>query len=545
MTVSTLWRRHEFSLLLATFCVVALAGVLDQQHAYFNKPWESAVDLVRQWSMLSLFALGAAVVIIAGGIDLSTGSVMALSGTVCAAILLAVAPEAINTPAAPLPVAALLLGLGGALLVGFLVGSLHAWLITRIGLPPFVATLATLVGLRSLARALCNEITLALSGSTSTQINIGNRQFRYLADSVWIPAVFVIIASLLLWLMLSRTVLGRHLYALGGNEQAARLSGIQTDAMKWVGYCLSAMLASLSGVLYVAMQSVAVPDALGRGYELNAIAASVVGGCSLQGGVGTAPGTLLGALFLRVVIDAVAKTIDTGADVFEGLIVGVVVVFAVTFTRATGTTTDRRGLFSGQLGWVTMLNLTMIAGVLTALLGVKFTKGRLNMDGVWLSAIATVATAALLLLSRGNWLATTRRRVGVAWATAVIVAVVGLDRAYPAVQTNASIAAVQRAGGKVVQNDAGIVVDLSDAALDDAGVRRLVPRFDHLHPFVELRLTNTKVTDRSIDALVKLKSLQLLDIAGTQITRGGALRLQRVLAGVTIRSPDVEPRVVP
>lgn len=104
------------------------------------------------------------------------------------------------------------------------------------------------------------------------------------------------------------------------------------------------MLSSLSGILYVCDQAVAEPQTLGRGYELNAIAAAVVGGCSLQGGVGTVPGTMLGALFLRVVIDGVAKMIDAGAHVIEGLIVGVVVVFAVTFTRAGAAQTSRRNL---------------------------------------------------------------------------------------------------------------------------------------------------------------------------------------------------------
>ena len=93
---------------------------------------------------------------------------------------------------------------------------------------------------------------------------------------------------------MSRTVVGRHLHALGGNEQAARLSGIPTDRLKWLAYCLSAVLSSVAGILYISDSDAANPQTLGRGYELNAIAAAVVGGCSLQGGVGTIPGTVLG-----------------------------------------------------------------------------------------------------------------------------------------------------------------------------------------------------------------------------------------------------------
>lgn len=534
MSVPSFWRRHEVSLLLAILCVVIVTAVLDAQHNYVTDPANSAWQLLRQWSMLSLFALGAAVVIITGGIDLSTGSVIALSGTVCATIMLLLAPEALTTPNAPMPMWVAVSAIGGTIFVGFLIGSLHAWLITVVGLPPFVATLATLVGLRSLARALCESVTLAVNGGVGTQINVANQQFRYLANSVWIPAVLVIVLSLALWIMLSRSVLGRHLYALGGNEQAARLSGIRTDHLKWVAYCLSAILSSLSGILYVCDQTVAEPQTLGRGYELNAIAASVVGGCSLQGGVGTVPGTLLGALFLRVVIDGVAKIIDTGADVFEGLIVGVVVVFAVTFSHSSTAVSQRRGLFAGGLGWVTILNLTILAGVLMALLGFKFTQGRLNMDALWLSSLAMISTVVLLLLARQEWSSTARRRTGIAWAVGTIVLVVGLDRAYPGIQTNAAMAAIKRAGGQVVQNDTGIVVDLSKSTVDDDTFRRLTTSLEHLRPLGELRLTDTDVTDRTLRLLPKFKSLKAVDLHGTKVTPGGVVGLRRALSATTV-----------
>ena len=186
---------------------------------------------------------------------------------------------------------------------------------------------------------------------------------------------------------MSKTVTGRHLYALGGNEHAARLSGIQTNRMKWLAYCISAFLSSVVGVLSVSQLSVADPQTQARGYELNAIAASVVGGCSLQGGVGTIPGTLLGALFLRVVIDGVAKIIKTGADVYEGLIVGVLVVFAVTFTKTSANLSlASRKLFSGPLGWVTILNLTLLSAVMMALLGAKLLRGP-SSDGCGLAGL--------------------------------------------------------------------------------------------------------------------------------------------------------------
>jgi ribose/xylose/arabinose/galactoside ABC-type transport system permease subunit len=361
-----LLNRHEWALLLAIAVVVLLTTGLDEQHNYWRHPELSITDILRHTALLGIFSLGAAIVIIAGGIDLSSGSVIAFSGTICATLLVLLAPDQMHN-AEPVGLGVISLAIAGTLLVGFLIGSLHAWLITVINLPPFVATLATLVGLRSLGRAIVENITFVTWGSKSTQIQIYDSQFRGLATNVAIPVAIFLALSAVAWLVLSRTVTGRHLYALGGNEQAARLSGIRTDRLKWFAYVAGAMLSSIAGILYIGDQSVADPQTLGRGYELNAIAAAVVGGCSLQGGAGTVPGTVLGALFLRIVIDGVAKIIKTGADVYEGLIVGIVVVIAVALTQTRVAGGGGRKFFTGPLGVVAIINLTLLAGGLTAL----------------------------------------------------------------------------------------------------------------------------------------------------------------------------------
>lgn len=237
-----LFRRHEFSLLIAIAVVVLLTTMLDAQHNYFRDPRTSAIDIIRQTSLLGIFSLGAAIVIIAGGIDLSSGSVICFSGTTCGTILLLLAPEAMQSAGVPIGTGTIVVAIAGTLLVGVLIGSLHAWLITVVGLPPFVATLATLIGLRSFAWAICENVTEAVIGGRSTQIRIFDASFRYLATSVWIPALIFAVLAILCWVMLSKTVLGRHLYALGGNEEAARLSGIRTDRLKWFAYCLSSTL---------------------------------------------------------------------------------------------------------------------------------------------------------------------------------------------------------------------------------------------------------------------------------------------------------------
>lgn len=378
--------RNELGLLAAIVVVGALTAAFDSQHTYLRNPKPVAVDIVRQTAMLGIFALGSAIVIIAGGIDLSSGSMIAFGGTTCATLMLLLAPEAMPRNK-PVGIEVIAIAIAGTLAVGFLIGSLHAWLITTVGLPPFIATLATLVGLRSLGRVIIENVTGAVLGSKSTQIQIYDRQFRYLATSVWVPAVLFLVLAVAAWLLLSRTVVGRHLYALGGNEQATRLSGIRTDRLKWLAYCLSAMLSSVAGVIFIADQSVADPQTLGRGYELNAIAAAVVGGCSLQGGVGTIPGTLLGCLFLRMVIDGIAKVIKAGADVYEGLIVGMVVVFAVALNQLRLGGGRRKRFFAGALGGVAVLNLALLAGLLTALLGGQ-TAGGLAAVAVFVSLAA-------------------------------------------------------------------------------------------------------------------------------------------------------------
>ena len=357
----------EIGLVLAILIVVVLTSLIDSNHNYWNDPAGSFRVVARQTAMLGIFSLGAAIVIISGGIDLSSGSMIAFGGTICASIMALMAPEQMQT-AQPVGLFVIVTAVLGTLLVGFLVGSLHAWLISSVGLPPFVATLATLVGLRSLARAVCEHVTEAMFNGKSTQIQIYDEQFRTLTKVWWIPCIIFAVLAACVWLMLSRTVVGRHIYALGGNEEAARLSGVRTERVKWLAYCIGTMTASIAGILYICDQSVAAPQTLGRAYELNAIAAAVVGGCSLQGGVGTIPGAMLGALFLRTVIDGVAKIIKTGADVYEGLIVGIVVVIAVAFSQFRQSGHQGKSAFPGALGVVALVSLALLAGVLTTLL---------------------------------------------------------------------------------------------------------------------------------------------------------------------------------
>ena len=361
-----LLRPGEWALVAAIAIAIALTALVDANHSYWFQPLDSLRDIARNTALLGIFALGATVVIIAGGIDLSAGSMIALSGTVCATTMLALAPAQMMG-FKPVGAVAVVAGCLASLLVGFLVGTLHAWLITAVRLPPFIATLATLVGLRSFARALCESTTAAFTPTKSALINISDPFFKTVRDNVWIPVAVFGVLAIVTWLLLTRTVLGRHIHALGGNEQAARLAGIRTDNVKWFAYCFGAMTAALAGLFYMANESVAAPVNQGRGHELNAIAAAVVGGCSLAGGVGTVPGTVLGTIFLRVVIDAVSKIIKTGADVYEGLIVGIVVVIAVTLAQVGQFAKGGRGLLPGALGLCAIPTLAVLCGAIVSM----------------------------------------------------------------------------------------------------------------------------------------------------------------------------------
>jgi ribose/xylose/arabinose/galactoside ABC-type transport system permease subunit len=353
---------NELALLLAVLVVFLLTGVADSNHSYFNRFGPSITQIVREVSLLGIVALGAAVVIIAGGIDLSSGSMMAFSGVVSGLILVLLNADNVTDPhPSPLPI---LCALGGAVVAGIAVGTLHTWLITSVGLPPFVATLATLVGLRSFARVLCIYVlSMKKDGAGEEQFTVIHPYLEYIRDHVWVIVVVFAVLALFTWLLLSKTVLGRSTYALGGNENAARLSGIVTENVKWFAYCFSAVTAGIAGIFYMADVSGVKPNEDALGFELSAIAAAVVGGCSLQGGVGRIPGVVLGAIFLRVVIDAIAKLIKSQSNVYEGMIVGIVVVLAVTFAQLQELVQSGRTFFSGARGKLAIPTLAAFAAL--------------------------------------------------------------------------------------------------------------------------------------------------------------------------------------
>jgi ribose/xylose/arabinose/galactoside ABC-type transport system permease subunit len=318
--VPEIFRAPEWGLVVGI--VVVLVGIyfLDTSGAFFSH--YSRQTLLHQVALFGVLSVGAAVVIIAGGIDLSVGAVAALA-SVFSAKLLTDWLHTGSSAATPPSVALIVLAIALTLALGLAVGLLHAAMINSLRLPPFIATLATMAGLRSVAMIL----------SEKKSINVPFEWYRIFGSNPWWTlAIFAFVAAAMS-IMMGMTVLGRHLYALGGNEMAARLSGLPTRRLKTVAYGLSGMLAALAGVLFTGRSGQADPR-LGVAYELYAITAAVVGGCSLSGGVGSIRGTVLGLLLIQIVIKGTAMIVHfIDSTQIEGLVLGTVVVLAVGFNQ--------------------------------------------------------------------------------------------------------------------------------------------------------------------------------------------------------------------
>lgn len=240
-------------------------------------------NILRAFSWIAISAFGQCMVIITCGIDLSVGSVMAFSGLITAILLtngIPVAPSVL-----------------GGLAAGSFIGLLNGLMITKGRLPPFIATLGTLL----MARGTVNGITggWPVRNLPESFRNLGQYDVPVADLGVPLPLIFMLICAVLVGIFLTRTVWGYRIYALGGNETAAGLSGIDTNRTKIMVYTLCSFLTSIGGILMTARLGVAAPTAA-QGYELDVIAAAVVGGTSLSGGEGSILGVLIGAAIMQV-----------------------------------------------------------------------------------------------------------------------------------------------------------------------------------------------------------------------------------------------------
>jgi Predicted ABC-type sugar transport system, permease component len=264
------------------------------------------MNIVRQSSINTVLAAGMTFVIITGGIDLSVGSI--LGATAVMSMVTSLSPELG------------LLSIPVALMGGLLMGTLNGVMVAYIGLPPFIATLGTYTALRGAAYLLAGGTTVINNNITFEWI--GN---SYLGPIPWLVVIgFVVIA--ICWFILRKTTLGMHVYAVGGNANAARLTGIKVGMVLTFVYALSGLLAGLGGIMS-ASRLYSANGNLGVGYELDAIAAVVLGGTSLSGGIGSITGTLIGALIIAAMNNGMTLM---GVSYFWQLVIkGCVIIIAV------------------------------------------------------------------------------------------------------------------------------------------------------------------------------------------------------------------------
>jgi ribose transport system permease protein len=243
---------------------------------------QNITNITRNFSFVGIVAMGMTLVILTGGIDLSVGSVWGMTAVVVAFLL---------THGWPVPLAILI-----SLLAASGIGLMNGLCITRLKMSPFVPTLATLAIARSFALIITHGRPISIFGDEyQSFLWIGG------GDIFGIPNPFIIfcVTAVFFWILLSRTVWGRYVYAVGGNERTARLTGLRVDRLKIIVYILSALVAGIAGLVQYSYLSSVTAD-LGTGEELAVIAATVIGGANLAGGEGTILGTVIGAIILEV-----------------------------------------------------------------------------------------------------------------------------------------------------------------------------------------------------------------------------------------------------
>lgn len=279
----------RFRMLIVLLVLIVAATIVTKR--VFIKP-ENLINVARQISFEALIAFGMTLVIVTGGIDLSVGSLVALTGVVAAIGMRA-------TAEAPWPMC-LAAGIAASLAAGALFGTLSGLIVTRFSLPPFIVTLAGMLIARGFAFILCSG--QPIYEGLPLQLKELGRGFvgeAVLGRVLPVPVLIMLIGFFVFHVLLTRTVFGRSVIAVGGNEEAARLSGINVRRIKLIVYLLTGALCGLVGVMHDGKLMAGDPK-IGEMWELNVIAAVVVGGTSLFGGRGSIAGTLIGALIIGI-----------------------------------------------------------------------------------------------------------------------------------------------------------------------------------------------------------------------------------------------------
>ena len=271
-------------------------------------------NLLRRTALFGIIGIGVAFVIITSGIDLSIGSVVCLVGVTF--------PWMVIESGLP-PWLALTIVMGVSLTIGLS----HGLLVTKMKLQPFVVTLCGLLLYRGIARGITNDQTAGFHGELKGLRWLANGEIPITGNfGLPFPLVILVIVASLAAFFLNRTIYGRYLFALGNNEEAARFSGIKTDKMTILAYVICSFLAGLGGLLFVLDTNSAQPVDFGNFYELFAIAAAVLGGCSLRGGSGTIVGVIIGTALIQLLRNMITL-VDWIPQNIEYAVIGAVILF--------------------------------------------------------------------------------------------------------------------------------------------------------------------------------------------------------------------------
>jgi ribose transport system permease protein len=317
----TLWQtiRGSQSFWVA-MALIALMVVMTAVEPSFGTP-QNLTNVTRNFAPFGIMALGMTLVIITGGIDLSIGSIMGLVAIIAGLLLTAHYPWYVAFAA--------------GLLTGLACGVVNGFFVAYVGMPSFVVTLGMLSIARSLAVVFSGNQMLYQFGPDAPIVKAIGQSKWPLRSYGWMPSWLpelsshfwlMLLLALILGYVFNFTAWARHLMAIGGNENAARLTGVPVNWVKFQTYVFSALSASVASLLLLGYNGSAI-NALGQGYELRVIAAVVIGGASLMGGSGTAFGAIIGAAFLEVIRNALLMAgIDSN---WQGTFVGALIIFAV------------------------------------------------------------------------------------------------------------------------------------------------------------------------------------------------------------------------
>lgn len=292
----------KFKSLIGLLALCVIISIITPRFLNVN----NLLNVLTQVSVNAVIAIGMSYVILTGGIDLSVGSILAITGAVSASIIV--------------KSNSVFLAIVTAIIIGALIGAFNGIIVSKGKIQPFIVTLAAMTIFRGVTYVYTNGTPISGLGKDFTFI--GNAKVL----GIPFPVIITLIVFLIAYYIINETRFGRYVYALGGNEDSTRLSGINTDRIKMIVYVVSGIAAAISGVIVTSRIGSASPNA-GSGYELDAIAAVVLGGTSLSGGEGSITGTIIGAMIIGVLNNGL--NLMNVSPFYQSIVKGLVILLAV------------------------------------------------------------------------------------------------------------------------------------------------------------------------------------------------------------------------